>query len=83
MVFAPSCFSEELLGCVFHFLELQGDTVDSVPGDLGLGLDRVRRLQSVSQAIQPWVDTLQYQCAWVCFLGAFSQPPGKNPLRPG
>lgn len=40
-------------GCVFHFLEQQSEAVDSVPGDLVLELDRVCRLQSVSQAIQP------------------------------
>ncbi|XP_026634329.1 paraneoplastic antigen-like protein 6B, partial [Microtus ochrogaster] len=47
VVFVPSCSSEALLDRVFHFLEQQGETVDSVPGDPGLELDRVCRLQSV------------------------------------
>lgn len=82
VVFVHTCSSEEFHGRVFHFLEQQGEVVDSVSGDLGLELDRVCRLQSVSQATQPCVDTLHYQ-----YLGMFSgsvQPaPGKNTLRPG
>ena len=50
VVFVHTCSSEEFHGRVFHFLEQQGEVVDSVSGDLGLELDRVCRLQSVSQA---------------------------------
>lgn len=77
MVFVPRCSGEEFLGRVFHFLEPQGQTVESVAGtlELRLGLRRVCWLQSVSQAVQPWVETLRYQR-----LGLF---PGRNQPAPG
>ncbi|XP_028719407.1 paraneoplastic antigen-like protein 6B [Peromyscus leucopus] len=77
VVFVPRSSTEELLGRFFHFLEQQGQTVDSVPGALGLELDRVCRLQSVSQAIQPWVETLQYQRLGV-FSGSVQPAPGEE-----
>ncbi|XP_051034217.1 paraneoplastic antigen-like protein 6A [Phodopus roborovskii] len=77
VVFVPRCSSEELLGHVFHFLEQQGLTVDSVPGALGLELDRMCRLQSVSQAVQPWVETLRYQRLGV-FSGMVQPAPGEE-----
>ncbi|XP_041503548.1 paraneoplastic antigen-like protein 6B [Microtus oregoni] len=55
VVLVPSCSSKELLYRVFHFLEQQGKTVDSVPGDPGLELDRVCRLQSVRQSSPGWI----------------------------
>ncbi|CAO2621448.1 Paraneoplastic antigen-like protein 6A [Lemmus lemmus] len=77
VVFVPSCSSKELLGRVFHFLEQQGEAMDSVPGDLALELDRVCRLQSVTQAIQPWLDTLQYQ-RLATFSGSAQPAPGEE-----
>ncbi|CAO2621540.1 Paraneoplastic antigen-like protein 6A [Lemmus lemmus] len=77
VVFVPSCSSEELLGRVFHFLEQQGEAMDSVPGDLALELDRVCRLQSVTQAIQPWLDTLRYQ-RLATFSGSAQPAPGEE-----
>lgn len=77
VVFVPRCSGEEFLGRVFRFLEQQGQTVESVAGALGLGLRRVCWLRSVSQAVQPWVETVRYQR-----LGVFSgreQPfPGED-----
>ncbi|XP_023105517.2 paraneoplastic antigen-like protein 6B [Felis catus] len=67
VVFVPRCSGEEFLSRVFHFLEQQGQTVESVAGALGLGLRRVCWLRSVSQAVQPWVETMRYQR-----LGVFS-----------
>nr|KAF6360507.1 PNMA family member 6A [Myotis myotis] len=61
VVFVPRCSGEDFLGRVFHFLEQQGQTVESVAGALGLGLRKVCWLRSVSQAIQPWVETVRYQ----------------------
>lgn len=60
-----------------HFLEQQGKTVESVACALGLGLGlrRVCWLQSVSQAVRPWVETLRYQR-----LGMFS---GRGQPAPG
>uniref|UniRef100_A0A8I3PG43 PNMA family member 6A n=1 Tax=Canis lupus familiaris TaxID=9615 RepID=A0A8I3PG43_CANLF len=67
VVFVPRCSGDEFLSRVFHFLEQQGQTVESVAGALGLGLRRVCWLRSVSQAVQPWVETMRYQR-----LGVFS-----------
>uniref|UniRef100_A0A8C9PSZ2 Paraneoplastic antigen-like protein 6A n=1 Tax=Spermophilus dauricus TaxID=99837 RepID=A0A8C9PSZ2_SPEDA len=75
VVFVPRCSGEEFLGRVLHFLEQQGQTVESVAGALGLGLRRVCWLRSVSQAIQPWVETVRYQR-----LGLFS---GRDQPAPG
>ncbi|KAL2768008.1 paraneoplastic antigen-like protein 6A, partial [Daubentonia madagascariensis] len=75
VVFVPRCSGEEFLGRVFHFLEQQGQTVESVAGALGLGLRRVCWLRSVSQAVQPWVETVRYQR-----LGVFS---GRDQPAPG
>ncbi|XP_027810313.2 paraneoplastic antigen-like protein 6B [Marmota flaviventris] len=75
VVFVPRCSGEEFLGRVLHFLEQQGQTVESVAGALGLGLRRVCWLRSVSQAIQPWVETVRYQR-----LGVFS---GRDQPAPG
>ncbi|CAO2621542.1 Paraneoplastic antigen-like protein 6A [Lemmus lemmus] len=51
--------------------------MDSVPGDLALELDRVCRLQSVTQAIQPWLDTLRYQ-RLATFSGSAQPAPGEE-----
>ncbi|XP_030875730.1 paraneoplastic antigen-like protein 6A [Leptonychotes weddellii] len=75
VVFVPRCSGEEFLSRVFHFLEQQGQTVESVTGALGLGLRRVCWLQLVSQAVQPWVETMRYQR-----LGVFS---GRDQPGPG
>ncbi|XP_053057820.1 paraneoplastic antigen-like protein 6B [Acinonyx jubatus] len=75
VVFVPRCSGEEFLSRVFHFLEQQGQTVESVAGALGLGLRRVCWLRSVSQAVQPWVETMRYQR-----LGVFS---GRDQPAPG
>lgn len=75
VVFVPRRSGEDFLGRVFHFLEQQGQTVESVAGALGLGLRKVCWLRSVSQAIQPWVETVRYQP-----LGLFS---GRAPPAPG
>lgn len=75
VVFVPRCSGEDFLGRVFHFLEQQGQTVESVAGALGLGLRKVCWLRSVSQAIQPWVETVRYQP-----LGLFS---GRDQPAPG
>lgn len=75
VVFVPRCSGEDFLGRVFHFLEQQGQTVESVAGALGLGLRKVCWLRSVSQAIQPWVETVRYQP-----LGVFS---GRDQPAPG
>uniref|UniRef100_A0A8C7AFA2 PNMA family member 6A n=1 Tax=Neovison vison TaxID=452646 RepID=A0A8C7AFA2_NEOVI len=65
----------EFLNRVFHFLEQQGQMVETVAGVLGLGLRRVCWLRSVTQALQPLVETLRYER-----LGVFS---GRDPLAPG
>lgn len=75
VVFVPRRSGEEFLGRVFRFLEQQGQTVESVAGALGLGLRRVCWLRSVSQAVQPWVETVRYQR-----LGVFS---GRDQPFPG
>lgn len=77
VVFVPRCSGEEFLGRVSHFGEQQGQTVESVAGtlELGLGLRRVCWLRSVSQGVQPWVETLRYQR-----LGLFS---GRDQPAPG
>lgn len=77
VVFVPRCSGEEFLGRVFHFLEQQGQTVESVAGTLGLGLRRVCWLRSVSQAVQPWVETVRYQRLGV-FSGRFQPAPGEE-----
>uniref|UniRef100_G1Q692 PNMA family member 6A n=1 Tax=Myotis lucifugus TaxID=59463 RepID=G1Q692_MYOLU len=63
VVFVPRCSGGDFLGRVFHFLEQQEQTVESVAEALGLGLRKVCWLRSVSQAIQPWVETVRYQKA--------------------
>ncbi|XP_027951854.1 paraneoplastic antigen-like protein 6B [Eumetopias jubatus] len=75
VVFVPRCSGEEFLSRVFHFLEQQGQTVESVAGALGLGLHRVCWLRLVSEAVQPWVETRRYQR-----LGVFS---GRDQPAPG
>lgn len=75
VVCLPRCSGEGFLGRLFHFLEQQGQTVESVAGALGLGLGKVCWLRSLSRAIQPWVETVRYQP-----LGVFS---GRNPPSPG
>ncbi|XP_032706883.1 LOW QUALITY PROTEIN: paraneoplastic antigen-like protein 6B [Lontra canadensis] len=75
VVFVPRYSGEEFLSRVFHFLEQQGQMVETVAGVLGLGLRRVCWLRSVTQAIQPLVETLRYER-----LGVFS---GRDPLAPG
>lgn len=75
VVFVPRYSGDECLGRVLHFLEQQGQTVESVAGALGLGLRRVCWLRSVSQAVQPWVETVRYQP-----LSLFS---GRNQPAPG
>uniref|UniRef100_G3U379 PNMA family member 6A n=1 Tax=Loxodonta africana TaxID=9785 RepID=G3U379_LOXAF len=80
VVCAPRCSGEEVLGRVFHFLEQQGQTVESVAGALGLGLRRVCWLRSVSQAVQPWVETVRYQRLGV-FSGREEPGPGEEPFE--
>uniref|UniRef100_A0A2K5RME2 PNMA family member 6A n=1 Tax=Cebus imitator TaxID=2715852 RepID=A0A2K5RME2_CEBIM len=63
-VCVPRCSGEEFLGRVFHFPQRQGQMVESVAGALGPG---VCWLRPVSQAVQPWVETLRSQS-----LGVFS-----------
>ncbi|XP_044091725.1 paraneoplastic antigen-like protein 6B [Neovison vison] len=75
VVFVPRYSGEEFLNRVFHFLEQQGQMVETVAGVLGLGLRRVCWLRSVTQALQPLVETLRYER-----LGVFS---GRDPLAPG
>lgn len=75
VVFVPRCSGEDFLGRLLHFLEQQGQTVESVAGALGLGLSKVCWLRSFSRAIQPWVETVRYQP-----LGVFS---GRDPPAPG
>ncbi|XP_047572811.1 paraneoplastic antigen-like protein 6B isoform X2 [Lutra lutra] len=75
VVFVPRYSGEEFLSRVFHFLEQQGQMVETMAGVLGLGLHRVCWLRSVTQAIQPLVETLRYER-----LGVFS---GRDPLAPG
>ncbi|XP_006087769.1 paraneoplastic antigen-like protein 6B [Myotis lucifugus] len=75
VVFVPRCSGGDFLGRVFHFLEQQEQTVESVAEALGLGLRKVCWLRSVSQAIQPWVETVRYQP-----LGVFS---GRDQPAPG
>ncbi|XP_034505681.1 paraneoplastic antigen-like protein 6B [Ailuropoda melanoleuca] len=75
VVFVPRCSGEEFLSRVFHFLEQQGQTVESVAGALGLGLRRVCWLRLVSQAVRPWVETMRYPR-----LGVFS---GRDQPAPG
>ncbi|XP_058148189.1 paraneoplastic antigen-like protein 6A isoform X2 [Dasypus novemcinctus] len=75
VVFVPRCSGEEFLNRVFHFIEQQGQSVESVAGALGLGLRRVCWLRSISQAVQPWVETVRYQ-----HLGVFS---GREEPAPG
>ncbi|XP_073918782.1 paraneoplastic antigen-like protein 6B [Castor canadensis] len=77
VVFVPPCSGEEFLGHVFHYLEQQGQTVENVAGALGLELRRVCWLQSVSQAIQPWVETVRYQRLGV-FSGREQPAPGEE-----
>ncbi|XP_023580794.1 paraneoplastic antigen-like protein 6A [Trichechus manatus latirostris] len=80
VVCVPRCSGEEVLGRVFHFLEQQGQTVESVAGALGLGLRRVCWLRSVSQAVQPWVETVRYQRLGV-FSGRQEPGPGEEPFE--
>ncbi|XP_004715688.1 paraneoplastic antigen-like protein 6B [Echinops telfairi] len=81
VVCVPRCSGEEVLGRVFHFLEQQGQTAESVAGALGLGLQRVCWLRSVSQAAQPWVETVRYQPLGV-FSGRGEEPgPGEEPFE--
>ncbi|XP_073744011.1 paraneoplastic antigen-like protein 6B [Callorhinus ursinus] len=75
VVFVPRSSGEEFLSRVFHFLEQQGQTVESVAGALGLRLHRVSWLRLVSEAVQPWVETMRYQR-----LGVFS---GRDQPAPG
>lgn len=80
VVFVPRCAGENFLGRVFHFLEQQGQTVESVAGALGLGLRKVCWLRSVSQAIQPWVETVRYQPLGL-FSGREQPAPGEQPFE--
>ncbi|XP_007957221.1 paraneoplastic antigen-like protein 6A, partial [Orycteropus afer afer] len=80
VVCVPRCSGEEVLGRVFHFLEQQGQTVESVAGALGLGLRRVCWLRSVSQAVRPWVETVRYQPLGV-FSGRQEPGPGEEPFE--
>ncbi|XP_006877278.1 PREDICTED: paraneoplastic antigen-like protein 6B-like [Chrysochloris asiatica] len=80
VVCVPRCSGEEVLGRVFHFLEQQGQTVESVAGALGLGLRRLRWLRSVTQAVQPWVETVRYQPLGI-FSGRQEPGPGEEPFQ--
>ncbi|XP_045851449.1 paraneoplastic antigen-like protein 6B [Meles meles] len=75
VVFVPRYSGEEFLSRVYHFLEQQGQMVETVAGVLGLGLHRVCWLRSLTHAIEPLVETLRYER-----LGVFS---GRDPLAPG
>ncbi|XP_006900053.1 PREDICTED: paraneoplastic antigen-like protein 6B-like [Elephantulus edwardii] len=80
VVCVPRGSGEEVLGRVFHFLEQQGQTAESVAGALGLGLRRACWLRSVSQAVQPWVETVRYQPLGV-FSGCEELGPGEQPFE--
>ncbi|KAM4818709.1 paraneoplastic antigen Ma6F-like [Thomomys bottae] len=78
VVFVPGCpGEEEFLGHVFHYLEQQGEAVESPEGALDLGLHEDCWLHSVSQAVQPWVEMVRYQRLAV-FSGRDQPDPGEE-----
>ncbi|XP_037677708.1 paraneoplastic antigen-like protein 6A [Choloepus didactylus] len=77
VVFVPRCSGEEFLNRMFHFIEQQGESVESVAGALGLGLRGVCWLRPISQAVQPWVETVGYQRLGV-FSGREEPAPGEE-----
>ncbi|XP_048192625.1 paraneoplastic antigen-like protein 6B [Perognathus longimembris pacificus] len=78
VVFVPGCAGEEeFLGHVFHYLEQQGEVVESDAGALELELHTDCWLHSVSQAVQPWVEMVRYQRLGV-FSGREHPDPGEE-----
>nr|XP_044995957.1 paraneoplastic antigen-like protein 6A [Jaculus jaculus]XP_044995958.1 paraneoplastic antigen-like protein 6A [Jaculus jaculus] len=61
VVCVPHCAGEELLSPAFHSPEQQGQTMESEAGALSSGQPGGCWLQSFSQAIRPWVESMRYQ----------------------